>query len=66
MESVNYFKVIQAMDMGQGFVMLVLDHEYGEGPPVRIPVSGSPEWFPEGCRIELSANNVSKPTSAPA
>lgn len=50
----NYFTIKQALDMGNGFVMLILSHDYGIGPDVRVPVCGLVSDYQAGNRVEVS------------
>lgn len=53
MEFVNYFKIKDVFSLEKGYVLLILTHEYGSGPDVRLPMTGVMDQFVKGRRFEI-------------
>lgn len=51
----NYFTILQATDLGEGFILLELSHDYGSGPPVRLPIMGALTDYLPGKRVYVEA-----------
>lgn len=54
----NYFTIRTVNDLGNGYILLICDHDYGSGPELRLPVTGVTSDFTVGQRIEVSAKKV--------
>lgn len=54
----NYFTIRSCLDLGNGFVLLILTHEYGDGPDVQLPIAGNVADYPEGKRVEINVSMV--------
>lgn len=54
----NYFTVTGCLDIGNGFLLLTLTHDYGTGPDVRLPIAGDGGDFQIGSRIEVTISVV--------
>lgn len=54
----NFFTIRRSIDLGKGFVLLLLTHEYGDGPDVQLPITGDVSDYPAGKRVEINVSVV--------